>query len=515
MYINVILINQDTDMLDWLNKLIPWTDFGCQISGSFSDPREVLRYAGEMRPDIAFLDIHFDGAMDGFEMARRLRLSCPDIALVLVTENKDFDIARECLRAGFENYVVREECTPEVMRTVLEGVQISLHHKQRKNAAYKRQLLREMIKGKKAEPRDIVEIFKIEHPCDYSYLLIRRDRPFQLDLSPKESEYYEINWHSAVIPPDFLYIGAAYLEPDTWGILLATRGIVSARRYWEATYSAAVAFQRSFFEQQNDTASVAISKTINDPNTLPEISDALRHLIKNAVFSGIETVFFAWDDNPRRRMGEKELSENIEEIRRCMYNFDFENLSLKLSVLFSSFISPIYDEESLRRACIAIDALIEDYERDKGMPVGEVRKKEPLPDNCKDIRRYYDDCIHSVMIEANHSSEKQYSPKVKLVIQYINRNYAEDISVNELGGHFDISGDYLRHLFKKQTGQGLLDYITSVRIKKAKQLLREERYRVVDVARITGFRTPQYFSQVFKKMTGINPTDFADLNNAD
>lgn len=94
------------------------------------------------------------------------------------------------------------------------------------------------------------------------------------------------------------------------------------------------------------------------------------------------------------------------------------------------------------------------------------------------------------------------------IIEYLEQNYNKDTDVNTLAGHFHISSDYLRHLFKNETGENLSCYITGIKIEKAKLLLSTGHYKIHEIARMTGFHTSQYFGTVFRKQVGITPREF-------
>lgn len=70
---------------------------------------------------------------------------------------------------------------------------------------------------------------------------------------------------------------------------------------------------------------------------------------------------------------------------------------------------------------------------------------------------------------------------------------------------------YFSTLFKKETGQNFMDYLTELRISKAKELLCGEELSVQDVAEQVGYRDLKYFSRLFKKLTGVSPSDYKKL----
>lgn len=95
------------------------------------------------------------------------------------------------------------------------------------------------------------------------------------------------------------------------------------------------------------------------------------------------------------------------------------------------------------------------------------------------------------------------------VKEFIQKNYYNDISVEDMAKNFHFSRNYLYMRFKKEYGVSPQTYLLKYRIEKAKELLKyEQNLTVGEIARAAGFRDPLYFSRVFHKMVGIPPSEF-------
>ena len=98
---------------------------------------------------------------------------------------------------------------------------------------------------------------------------------------------------------------------------------------------------------------------------------------------------------------------------------------------------------------------------------------------------------------------------VRHCVEEIQKHYTEaDFSLYQLAEEMKLSTNYLSTLFKKEMGVGYVRYINSLRIEKAKQLLRDMRYRTNEVATLVGIENPRYFTRVFKEMTGLSPAEY-------
>ncbi|MCL2286164.1 MAG: AraC family transcriptional regulator [Firmicutes bacterium] len=97
-------------------------------------------------------------------------------------------------------------------------------------------------------------------------------------------------------------------------------------------------------------------------------------------------------------------------------------------------------------------------------------------------------------------------------IDYIKRNYAAKLTLRKIAGHLFISQQYFCRIFKEETGQTPVGYITFVRIEESKKLLRDSSINIVDIPERVGFKSQSYFTKIFKKETGITPGQYRREN---
>ncbi len=93
---------------------------------------------------------------------------------------------------------------------------------------------------------------------------------------------------------------------------------------------------------------------------------------------------------------------------------------------------------------------------------------------------------------------------------YIQKNYMKDISLDEVSREVNISPYYFSKLFKDETGEGFVEYITNMRIEKAKELMAEGDYTMKEICQMVGYTDPNYFSRAFKKNVGVTPTEYKE-----
>ena len=115
------------------------------------------------------------------------------------------------------------------------------------------------------------------------------------------------------------------------------------------------------------------------------------------------------------------------------------------------------------------------------------------------------------MFVLNDTEEAEKSGKVIDTAKlYIQKNYMKDISLDEVSREVNISPYYFSKLFKDETGEGFVEYITNMRIEKAKELMAEGDYTMKEICQMVGYTDPNYFSRAFKKNVGVTPTEYKE-----
>lgn len=125
--------------------------------------------------------------------------------------------------------------------------------------------------------------------------------------------------------------------------------------------------------------------------------------------------------------------------------------------------------------------------------------------------RYLTDQISAYMEEYRKARAKADSMPIREAVRYIRANYAQKIQMDELAARFFFNPTYFSELFKKETGKNFTDYLAEVRMEAAKQLLRDTRLPVHALAEQVGYHDAKYFSQQFIKLVGIKPVEYRRL----
>jgi two-component system response regulator YesN len=114
-------------------------------------------------------------------------------------------------------------------------------------------------------------------------------------------------------------------------------------------------------------------------------------------------------------------------------------------------------------------------------------------------------------------STKKEEHENQLVVRadnYIQENFRKDLSLDEVSRQLDLSPYYFSKLFKEETGSNFVEYVTNLRMERAKKLLSEEDRSMKEICMEVGYSDPNYFSRIFKKNTGVTPTEYRERGKA-
>ncbi len=102
---------------------------------------------------------------------------------------------------------------------------------------------------------------------------------------------------------------------------------------------------------------------------------------------------------------------------------------------------------------------------------------------------------------------------VRSAIDYIRANYQRNISIAEVADHLHICKSYLFRIFKAGTHYTFIEYLTYYRVKKAIELLKDKTVKIYEIADLVGYNDYRYFSAIFKRYVGLNPSEFKEGSN--
>lgn len=202
-------------------------------------------------------------------------------------------------------------------------------------------------------------------------------------------------------------------------------------------------------------------------------------------------------------MNGNELHSAIVSQVNCVhYMFQF-NPSLVHNLIGNEFL--LFDNLIQDEKCSAIlDELIKAYYEEKKYK-RIIKIKKLTLDLFSLLTEYH---VKEVLDEENYKKQFKKLDLYNRIIEFLTKNFDQDLDINILSRQFSLSPSYFSHLFKQYAHKSVIEYLNELRISRAKQFLEKEETSVGEIASRVGFYDINYFSRKFKAITGITPTEY-------
>jgi two-component system response regulator YesN len=206
------------------------------------------------------------------------------------------------------------------------------------------------------------------------------------------------------------------------------------------------------------------------------------------------------------------LSKQIEilnEVKLC----DLPHAKKLFNTSWEIMIKNEYTNNMIARYCIElniglIDLVLEQRNSREVLledPIHYIRTRHEL----FDIKAYVMTMLEKTYNIISRKEKKDLSPIINVALDYINENYNKhEQSLNSLADHLNVSPNYLCLRFKEETGINYTKYLNNLRVKHAKDLLRDVRLKIYMISDMVGFEDTRYFSRIFRTYTGYTPTEY-------
>ncbi|AZU62190.1 helix-turn-helix domain-containing protein [Neobacillus mesonae] len=269
-------------------------------------------------------------------------------------------------------------------------------------------------------------------------------------------------------------------------------------------------------EQTGYSVTIGIGNYYEDVRNLHYSYQEAQYALKYKFFKGNDLVIHV--DNIERFTNEHVLLPNQEVsalANKLMVNDQkavYENLKNLFAKISSSqnvdpevFILQISEIAAmLARAAINGGA----NQKEIHMILREYTSLIPFIENLSQLEQWMRDLIHRFLdFITNHHNDHTLK-SIQKAMEYIEGHFLEAITLEKVASHVHLSPTYFSRIFKNATGSNFVEYITYLRIEKAKELLQDLNYTVYQIALEVGYSNSHYFSRVFKTIVGKSPSDY-------
>ncbi len=214
-------------------------------------------------------------------------------------------------------------------------------------------------------------------------------------------------------------------------------------------------------------------------------------------------------------MRSEEANKSLQEIREALMSLDAVTLDTNLEHLYHDIIPSTMDADVLLDTSLELMNYLYDFWVSRSAPhivelfCGESNTCEKKRYMLTTICDWMSNEMRGAINLIKRTNNFENSRKIKIIIDYIELHYRDkSFSLETLSQHFENSVTYIAHLFKKETHMTIIEYLTKIRIREAKKMLKTTTWKVYEVSEMVGYGSSQYFGKVFKKVVGMTPVEY-------
>jgi two-component system response regulator YesN len=526
----IMIVDDEPLILAGVTSLLNWEEHQCKIVRKVSNGRQALAQMEALRPDIVITDIKMP-VMDGISFMKASVENGYAASFIFLTNFEEYSLVKEVLRLGAVDYLVKLELDEEALIAALERA------KDRCNLTHRR--IRAMEDGEMTADERIQNYFRRilicdeeSHPAEGLAVMIRERYPVLLlmliHFNYKSEEFSEkftradqkkiLNYAENIIHEMVkgFFDRSCLLRKDQNGFILVL-SMEGMEEYKEQVEAMSIKFRKVMKDYFEIPVSIAVSRPVREAEGIQDLLYQALSVMNDTYYDSSSPIVF-YSENCKENFSHSS-SFNInflkKELTGIIRQNDRKGFSNIMNHIIQLFVQCKPSRSQAVNACsnlyYFITFLLEERE-DQSFPyildvAGQLNRLADLNAVTAWLEGFRDQVAEALETYKEGKKDKY----IELVMEYIRVHYREKITLNQMSALLNISQGHLSCIFKKQTGKNFSDYVTEIKIEKAKELIETYQYMMYEISDMLGFDTQYYFSAVFKKTTGYTPKEYESM----
>lgn len=534
--IKVFLVEDEMVIRRGIKNSIDWEKEGYIFCGEASDGELVYPMIIKEKPDILITDIRMP-FMDGLELCKLVKKELPNIKILILSGYDEFDYAKEAIRLGVTEYLLKPISSGKLLEA-LNGVSESIRREKedkdlvrkymeemRENTEHEKQkFFEQMIAGNlsMADALETGEKYEMNLSAGMYNLLLFR---FTLGEENRKSGELlgEAEYAIEKLTERLEYVFEFQRGVEGWAFLLmADNEEQMSERVKELS--------KDLEEIMKNYSTIAYFGGIGQPVArLRELEESFREAERalaarftmelNRIIS-VEDIRMAQnvdtlDDIEITSFGE------IEKTRTMLEKFLNNGAEDEIDEFVDVYINELPEENLksvLMRQYIIMDAYIvmmsfcekfEGIEGEMQAQSEELKNSMKTIQTLEEIKNYIRMLLKKIIGVRDTISGRRYSDIIEIAKDQIRKTYMSDeISLNTIAAEVGMSPSYFSSIFSKEMGKTFVEYLTEIRMDRAKELLMCSSMKTSEIGYEVGYKDPHYFSYIFKKTQNCTPKEF-------
>lgn len=534
--IRILIVDDELIVRVGIKSMIDWNSHGYQIVGEAADGEAALEMIPALEPHIVLTDIKMP-KIDGIELIKNIKGKYEFIKIVVLSCHNDFDYVKQAMKLGASDYILKLSMRREELLDVMNGLkgQIEeskrhmsevglLHRKINANMdAIKEKFFRKVINGTCLQTQDLYHEAKDLNIrfCDGGYIVsvtqINKwaDTGKKVKLESDLLRYSILNIMEEIISKD--PIGDVFADSNDRFVTIYTikknTGDFSSIKEKIRQLVSHIHDSLQIYLNVNVSTGIC-GRTVSGINRIYEAyNEALEASEHRFYFNDNKIIFFG-EFNYTGEIFKYFHTSMQKKIYKYLQLGEIDEASSEIGKIFDLLmetmnISPNEIRRMSKQIINVFSQIIGELNisDDMGRPIDFDLKNREI-DNSENIfmlKKWFGECIIEYTGYYHKILKGAYTEEILKLKQHISENYYKNISLEQAAGFLNVDRNYFCNIFKKETGETFTDYLVNVRMEKARKLLKNTSMKNYEIATEVGYDNFNYFSTVFKKVTGVSP----------
>lgn len=490
----ILLVDDEREEREGIAFLIQKFKYPLEIVQAASG-KEALEVLKNQEIDILFTDVKMP-VISGLELARKVRETDKTIKIIIFSAYAEFEYAKQAIEMNALRYLLKPIEIDE-FKELMDDVLLSLEETQRLD---QKELLFKLFSGTKLDKiskESIEKTFFCNSNVGYRFLNVEF-----LNNYFEENEDYFLELSKRYLGNKTEYIG---LYPNESYLLLTDSEINKSKTLNEQIKKMMNAIQR----HTNDECIIFISPMFYELFDLEKCLQKVEK-IKTDIF-GYENKVIEIEESDGKTehyVSDIETAENqllsVLDSKNPDYIYK-KNTQLIQAIIDTPKVSKIYVQNILYTVIKSMYDKLPGIEMDEVLISAESLFKAR---DSKTILEEYENTVIKIMnsFKAN-DNEADIILRIKKIVE---REYMRDISLDYIAEQVHLAPAYVSYIFKQETGQSLIKYITDIKMAKARKFLEDKDMKIIQVGRACGYENQSYFNRLFKNYHGVTPKQYRE-----
>ncbi|TVY11112.1 response regulator [Paenibacillus cremeus] len=524
MKLSALIVDDEPLMRIGIEMAIDWACYGIHEVLTAPNGRVALQMIEQQPPDILLTDVRMPG-IDGLELSRIVKERWSRVKVVIISGYDDFSYAKKCISYGVTDYILKP-IDGKTLSTAIEKIVHEIqeeHQKLQEQAAMSQRLNQTFGIARQKVLKDILFGDAASLELQRYSKLLGLEHALQGGVAVALVKIHSFREKSTV------FRDGGLLHFAVQNILEELLRIHQLGELVDVRLGSLCLLLRpedhAILEQFVNQALKAISETIRVQTAwgISGINEGgvsgMRRCYEEAA-RALKLRLLYPDTRMFQTGGVSELkslplpgAESLKSLYQALALGNVQPFQALLDSAFKELASGgPYDPDSIEAYYLEMAGILETVHRDRGSErsdfLEQVREAHYFCDTLQDVLERMNDIFQTAFLELQSQFRKPYSKVIRDVIDYLNANFKRDISLADAAGHVYLNRSYLSHLFGQETGSNFSDFLTELRIEKAKELFRSTTLKNYEIADEVGYRDFRHFGQIFKKHTGMTPSEY-------